>query len=88
MAAVPGSGREREEIRRNGCRSGAVLGAFWRDLSDSGDNTARFGGFFKERAHMDVVQIVGNPDMKVERVSVLVGGGSLGLAGKRLLWCR
>ena len=35
--------------------------------------------FFKERAHMDVVQIVGNPDMKVERVSVLVGGGSLGL---------
>lgn len=35
--------------------------------------------FFKERAHMDVVQIVGNPDMPVERVSVLVGGGSLGL---------
>lgn len=35
--------------------------------------------FFKESAHMDVVQIVGNPDMPVERVSVLVGGGSLGL---------
>lgn len=35
--------------------------------------------FFKERAHMDVVQIVGNPDMPVKRVSVLVGGGSLGL---------
>lgn len=35
--------------------------------------------FFKEHAHMDVVQIVGNPDMPVERVSVLVGGGSLGL---------
>lgn len=35
--------------------------------------------FFKERAHMDVVQIVGNPNMPVERVSVLVGGGSLGL---------
>ena len=35
--------------------------------------------FFKERAHMDVVQIVGNPDMPVEKVSVLVGGGSLGL---------
>lgn len=35
--------------------------------------------FFKERAGLEVVQIVGNPDMKVERVSVLVGGGSLGL---------
>ena len=28
---------------------------------------------------MDVVQIVGRPDMPVRRVSVLVGGGSLGL---------
>ena len=35
--------------------------------------------FFKERAHMEVVQIVGNPDMTAEKVSVLVGGGSLGL---------
>lgn len=35
--------------------------------------------FFKEKANMDVVQIVGNPEMRVERVSVLVGGGSLGL---------
>ena len=36
-------------------------------------------GFFKENAGMDVVQIVGRPDMPVRRVSVLVGGGSLGL---------
>lgn len=35
--------------------------------------------FFKEHAQMDVVQIVGNPDMKAKKVSVLVGGGSLGL---------
>ncbi|MDE7313136.1 MAG: Nif3-like dinuclear metal center hexameric protein [Eubacterium sp.] len=35
--------------------------------------------FFKEKAGMDVIQIVGNPDMPVEKVSVLVGGGSLGL---------
>lgn len=35
--------------------------------------------FFKEKAEMEVVQIVGNPEMPVERVSVLVGGGSLGL---------
>lgn len=35
--------------------------------------------FFKEKAGMDVIQIVGNPDMEVKKVSVLVGGGSLGL---------
>lgn len=35
--------------------------------------------FFRKAAGMDVVQIVGNPDMPVRRVSVLVGGGSLGL---------
>lgn len=35
--------------------------------------------FFKEKLNMDVIQIVGNPKMKIERVGVLVGGGSLGL---------
>ena len=35
--------------------------------------------FFREKAAMDVIRIVGDPDMEVERVSVLVGGGSLGL---------
>lgn len=35
--------------------------------------------FFKETLSMDVIQIVGNPDMLVKRVGVLVGGGSLGL---------
>ena len=35
--------------------------------------------FFKEKINMDVVQIVGDPDMPVKRVSVQVGGGSLGL---------
>lgn len=35
--------------------------------------------FFKETLAMDVIQIVGKPDMPVERVGVLVGGGSLGL---------
>ncbi len=33
----------------------------------------------KCKLHMDVMQIVGNPDMSVERVGILVGGGSLGL---------
>ena len=35
--------------------------------------------YFKEKLDMQVIQIVGNPKMKVERVGVLVGGGSLGL---------
>lgn len=38
--------------------------------------------FFKEKLGMDVVQIVGDPDMEVERVCVLVGGGSLGLGSE------
>lgn len=36
-------------------------------------------GFFKRKSDMQVIQIVGNPDMPVRRVAVLVGGGSLGL---------
>lgn len=35
--------------------------------------------FFKDKLDMGVMQIVGNPNMIVERVGVLVGGGSLGL---------
>jgi putative NIF3 family GTP cyclohydrolase 1 type 2 len=35
--------------------------------------------FFKEKLSMDVIQIIGDPEMKVERVGVLPGGGSLGI---------
>lgn len=35
--------------------------------------------FYKETLHMNVIQIVGDADMPVERVGVLVGGGSMGL---------
>ncbi|RHP33279.1 Nif3-like dinuclear metal center hexameric protein [Lachnotalea sp. AF33-28] len=37
------------------------------------------GMFFRSRLGMETVQIVGDPEMPVKRVSVLVGGGSLGL---------
>lgn len=40
--------------------------------------------FYKERFEMDVIQIVGDPKMKVKRVGVLVGGGSLGLGFENL----
>ena len=40
--------------------------------------------FFKERLHMEVVQIVGNPNMRVSRVGVLPGGGSLGLGSESM----
>jgi putative NIF3 family GTP cyclohydrolase 1 type 2 len=35
--------------------------------------------FFKKKLSMDVIQIIGDPDMIVERVGVLPGGGSLGI---------
>lgn len=41
-------------------------------------------GFFKDKLKMSVIQIVGNPEMKVKRVGVLVGGGSLGLGVENL----
>jgi len=35
--------------------------------------------FFKRKMQMEVIQIIGNPDMAVERVGVLPGGSSLGI---------
>ena len=35
--------------------------------------------FFKEKLDMDTIQVIGAPEMKVKRVGILVGGGSLGL---------
>lgn len=40
--------------------------------------------FYKKTLQMDVIQIVGNKNMPVERVGVLVGGGSLGLGIEEL----
>ncbi|MEG6534479.1 Nif3-like dinuclear metal center hexameric protein [Caldifermentibacillus hisashii] len=40
--------------------------------------------FFKKRLAMDVIQIVGNPDMVCARVGILVGGGSLGLGREQM----
>ena len=40
---------------------------------------SELSSYFKDKLGMKVIQIVGNPDMSVERVGVLVGGGSLGL---------
>ncbi len=45
---------------------------------------AKLCQFFKEKSQMQVVQIVGNPEMQVKRVGVLVGGGSLGLGIENL----
>ncbi len=36
-------------------------------------------GEFKRIFHMDTIQIIGSADLKVRRVGILVGGGSLGL---------
>ncbi len=45
---------------------------------------AEMAHFFKATIGMDVIQIVGNPEMRVKRVGVLVGGGSLGLGIEEL----
>lgn len=34
--------------------------------------------FFKQKLNMDTIQIIGDPEMKVKRAGILVGGGSLG----------
>lgn len=40
--------------------------------------------FFKSKLNMRVVQIIGDPAMKVSRVGVLPGGGSLGLGTEHM----
>lgn len=40
---------------------------------------AGMADFFKKKLDMNTIQIIGDPDMKVKRVGILVGGGSLGL---------
>jgi putative NIF3 family GTP cyclohydrolase 1 type 2 len=41
-------------------------------------------GFLKEKLGMEVIQVVGNPEMKCRRVGMLVGGGSLGLGHEEM----
>ena len=40
--------------------------------------------FLKQRLNVRLAQIVGNPDTQVERLGVLVGGGSLGLGSEHM----
>lgn len=40
--------------------------------------------FFKQKLGMDVIRVVGNPEMRCSRVGILVGGGSLGLGREQM----
>ena len=40
--------------------------------------------FFKQKLDMSTIQIIGDPDMTVRRVGILVGGGSLGLGVEQM----
>ena len=40
--------------------------------------------FFKKKLDMNTIQIIGTPEMKVRRVGILVGGGSLGLGVEQM----
>ena len=40
--------------------------------------------FLKKKLGMEVIQIIGDPGMKCNRVGILVGGGSLGLGNEKM----
>jgi len=40
---------------------------------------AGLAAFFKEKLNMEVVRVIGRPDMPCRKIGILVGGGSLGL---------
>ena len=40
--------------------------------------------FFKRKFKMDTIRIIGSPDMKLEKVGILVGGGSMGLGTEEM----
>ncbi len=40
--------------------------------------------FFKKMLGMDVIRVIGNPEMECSRVGILVGGGSLGLGQENM----
>ncbi|WAH37062.1 Nif3-like dinuclear metal center hexameric protein [Alicyclobacillus dauci] len=45
---------------------------------------AELAAFFKQKLSMDVIRIIGNPDIKCKRIGMLVGGGSLGLGKEQM----
>jgi putative NIF3 family GTP cyclohydrolase 1 type 2 len=47
-------------------------------------NVRALAEFLKQKLGMEVVKILGNPDMKCQRVGILVGGGSLGLGQEEM----
>ncbi len=47
-------------------------------------SVAVLAGFLKKTLAMQVIQIVGDPDMQCRRVGILVGGGSLGLGQEEM----
>lgn len=44
----------------------------------------RLAAFFKEKLNMEVIQIIGSPEMNIKRVGILVGGGSLGFGVEQM----
>lgn len=45
---------------------------------------AALSNFLKEKLGMEIVRVVGDPEMKCSRVGILVGGGSLGLGQEEM----
>lgn len=45
---------------------------------------AELAEFFKKKLEMKTIQIIGDPEMKVKRAGILVGGGSLGFGVEQM----
>lgn len=59
--------------------------AAFKDYYDIPATTLReLAAYFKTKLHMDMVRIIGEPEMRIERVGILVGGGSLGLGSEEM----
>jgi len=59
--------------------------AAFKDYYDIPVTTIReLAAYFKTKLRMDKVRIIGEPEMQVERVGILVGGGSLGLGTEEM----
>lgn len=80
-----------EKYKQDGSQNSPPIGpgehfeSSFKDYYDLPETTLReLAAYFKAKLHMDVVQIIGDPEMRCARVGILVGGGSLGLGTEEM----
>lgn len=80
-----------EKYKQDGSQNSPPIGpgehfeSSFKDYYDLPETTLwELAAYFKAKLHMDVVQIIGDPEMRCARVGILVGGGSLGLGTEEM----